>query len=216
MLEELVFRLGLLVLFFVFMGIRGCYGRKAQPAGQKRTRQERWVNQVKYESKTLVILRIVLVYAMVVFVLIWSLVPFLIPPYTQIVLVNLCVIRWVGVSICITMILGITWVGIHLGRQVSGTLEIKDGHTVVTSGPYKYIRHPMYLVYFIFNIGLFLISLNLILLIIVLLGLVVVASRIRVEEEMMIEQFGDEYRKYMEQTGRLFPSLRRKKKEPTS
>jgi protein-S-isoprenylcysteine O-methyltransferase Ste14 len=212
MLEELILRFGLLILFLVFMGIRGYYGRKAQPPGQKRTRQERWAGQVKYESKALVILRIVLVYAMIIFVFIWSLVPFLLPPYTQIILVNLSEVRWLGFAICIAMILGITWVGIHLGRQVSGTLEIKEGHTLVTSGPYTYIRHPMYLVYFIFNIGLFLISLNLILLIIVLLGLVVVASRMRVEEEMMIKEFGDAYREYMEKTGRLFPKLRQRKK----
>ncbi len=211
MAEELIFRLSGLFLFLIFMGIRGYYGRKAQPEGQKRTRQKRWANQVKYESKILVILRIVLVYTMIVFVLIWSLFPILIPAYTQIILVNLPVVRWIGVAICIAMILGMIWVGIHLGRQVSGTLEIKEGHTMVTSGPYTYIRHPMYLVYFIFNIGLFLITLNLILLVIVFFGLFVIASRMRVEEEMMIEQFGDRYRKYMEQTGRLFPRVRRNK-----
>ncbi|MFX1508792.1 MAG: isoprenylcysteine carboxylmethyltransferase family protein [Promethearchaeota archaeon] len=211
MAEELIFRLSGLFLFLIFMGIRGYYGRKAQPEGQKRTRQKRWADQVRYESKILVILRIVLVYTMIVFVLIWSLFPILIPAYTQIILVNLPVVRWIGVAICIAMILGMTWVGIHLDRQVSGTLEIKEGHTMVTSGPYTYIRHPMYLVYFIFNIGLFLITLNLILLVIVLFGLLVIASRMRVEEEMMIEQFGDRYREYMEQTGRLFPRVRRKK-----
>jgi len=213
MYEHLFFRLSLLLLFLIFMGVRAYYGRKARPPGQKRTRQERWAEQVKYESKWLVILRIGLVYAMIVFVLIWSLFSFLIPPYSQLVLINLPWIQGIGIIICITMIFGIMWVGIHLGRQVSGTLEIKEGHILVTSGPYKYIRHPMYLVYFIFNLGLFLMTLNLILLVIVLLGLVVVASRMRVEEEMMIEQFGDEYRKYMKRTGRLFLQIRRKDEE---
>ncbi len=211
MFEAFFFQITVLILFIIFMAIRGYYGRKAQPPGQKRTRKERWADQVKHESKLLVILRIVLVYAMIVFIIIWSLFPFLIPPVTQLILVNLAWIQWIGVVICITMIFGITWVGIHLGRQVSGTLEIKEGHTLITSGPYKYIRHPMYLVYFIFNLGLFLICLNIILLVIILLGLIVVTSRMRVEEEMMIEQFGDEYREYMEHTGCLFPPIRRKR-----
>ncbi len=210
MFEELFFHFAVLPLFIVFMGVRGYYGRKARSPGPKQTRKERWADQVKYESKWLVVLRIVLVYAMVGFIVIWSLFRFLIPPITQFIFVNQFWIQWIGVGICITMILGITWVGIHLDRQVSGTLEIKKEHTLVTSGPYKYIRHPMYLVYFIFNLGLFLICLNIILLVIILLGLILTVSRIRIEEEMLIEQFGDEYREYMNHTGRLFPRLRRK------
>lgn len=210
MSEALFYQIMVLFLFILFMAIRGYFGRKAQPPGQKRTRQERWSNQVKYESKFLVILRILLVYAMIVFITIWSLIPFLIPPVTQLNFINQVWLQRFGIVICVVMIFGIIWVGVHLGRQVSGSLEIKEGHALITSGPYKYIRHPMYLVYILFNFGLFLICLNLVLLGIILLGLITVVSRMRVEEEMMIEQFGDEYQEYMKHTGRLFPRLRRK------
>ncbi|MFX0167753.1 MAG: isoprenylcysteine carboxylmethyltransferase family protein [Candidatus Hodarchaeota archaeon] len=205
MFEELFFRIGFLIIAFSFLGIRGYYGRKAQPPGQKRTRRERWADQVKHESKALVLFRIIVVYAMIAFIIIWSLIPFLLPSWTQLIVPSWA--RWAGVIICLLLIGALIWVGVHLGRQVSGSLEIKDRHELVTSGPYKYIRHPMYLVYLIFNLGLLLISMNLILAIIILLGIIVLMVRIPVEENMMIERFGDAYRKYMKRTGRLFPKL---------
>jgi protein-S-isoprenylcysteine O-methyltransferase Ste14 len=207
MSEELIFRLGFLILTFLFLGIRGYYGRKAQPPGQKRTRKERWVDQVMYESRGMVIFRIIVVYAMIVFIVIWSLLPFLLPMWTQLTIHSW--IRWAGLVICIILTLALIWVGQHLGRQVSGTLEIKDEHSVVTSGPYKYIRHPMYLVYLVFNLGLLLISVNMVLLVIIILGMVLMIVRIPIEEMMLVEQFGEAYRDYMQRTGRLFPKLRK-------
>jgi protein-S-isoprenylcysteine O-methyltransferase Ste14 len=211
MLEELIFRYVLLLVFILFLATRGYFGRKAKPPGQKRTRQERWTEQVKYESKRLVILRIITVYAIIVFIFIWSLVPFLLPFWTQFLVPSW--IRWVGLLINILMIVAMIWVGIHLGKQVSGTLEIKIKHQLIMSGPYKYIRHPMYLVYLFFNFGMMLVCANLIIIIIIIIGILVLIPRMRVEEEMMFEQFGDEYRKYMQRTGRLFPPLRQKKED---
>jgi protein-S-isoprenylcysteine O-methyltransferase Ste14 len=207
MYEELFFRLGFLILTFLFLAIRGYYGRKARPTGQKRTRQERWADQVKYESKGMVIFRIIVVYAMIVFIVLWSLLPFLLPVWAQFIVPSL--IRWIGFGICILLTFAMIWVGQHLGRQVSGTLEIKDSHLLVTSGPYKYIRHPMYLVYTIFNLGLLLISVNLVLIIIIVLGIVLMIARLPVEEKMLLEQFGDAYREYMQNTSRLLPKLRK-------
>ena len=147
---------------------------------------------------------------MIVFIILWSLLPFLLPFWTQFIVPS--VFRWIGLGICALLIVALIWVGHHLGRQVSGALEIKDSHVLVTSGPYNYIRHPMYLAYLIFNLGLLLISVNLILLIIIVLGMVVLVARLPVEEKMMVDQFGDAYRKYMQRTGALLPKLRRSKK----
>ena len=148
---------------------------------------------------------------MIIFIIIWSLVPSLLPFWMQLILPSF--VRWLGILVDVIVILTMVWVGIHLGKQVSGTLEIKKGHELVTSGPYKYIRHPMYLVYLVFNLGLLIVCLNLIAIVIIIIGILVLIPRMRSEEQMMIEQFGEPYREYMKRTGRLFPKIKREEKK---
>ncbi len=209
MYEELLLRYGFLGLWIAFLGLRGYYGRKARSGGQKQTRQERWAIQTRYENKWLVFFRVIVFFTTLLFAIIWVFLPALVPPWTQFAIFSW--IRWLGMAIGIIMIPSIVWVGRSLGRQVSGSLELREKHQLVTHGPYKYIRHPMYLGYLIFTLAMLLVCVNLILLFLILIGVVLVILRMNVEEQMMIEQFGDAYREYMEKTGRLFPRLRARK-----
>jgi len=94
-----------------------------------------------------------------------------------------------------------------LGRLYTSYLGIQPEHQLVTTGPYKYIRHPGYLgeIMSMFSVGLSLSSIVGLALGVVSLGLVLV--RIRYEEEMLIENFGNEYRSYMKKTKRLIPLI---------
>ncbi len=81
-------------------------------------------------------------------------------------------------------------------------------YALVTNGPYRFIRHPMYAAIFLIGIGISLHSANWIVALAYLLPVTgMYLFRISDEEEMMIEQFGDEYREYMRRTGRLVPKL---------
>ena len=118
-------------------------------------------------------------------------------------------IRWLGAGLIFAGDLLFIWSHKALGSNWSPILEIRKGHTLVTDGPYRFIRHPMYAAIFLIGIGVSLLSANWI---VALSYMMPTASlylvRVSDEEEMMIGQFGDEYRQFMTRTGRLISKLR--------
>ncbi len=95
-----------------------------------------------------------------------------------------------------------------LGTNWSVTLQVREQHTLVTRGVYRLIRHPMYLALLMYALGKALVVPNW------LVGpaygiamILIFAFRLRPEEQMMIEQFGDEYRAYQARTKRLIPGI---------
>ncbi|MFW9834295.1 MAG: isoprenylcysteine carboxylmethyltransferase family protein [Candidatus Thorarchaeota archaeon] len=119
-------------------------------------------------------------------------------------------LQWLGIVIAIPPIFYLVWVHRHLDTQWSIALELQGDHKLITSGPYKQIRHPMYLGTFIYTLGLMLISLDLLVMIFFGYSIWVNYRRIPEEEQMMIDEFGDEYREYMKHSGRLLPPFRQK------
>ena len=116
-------------------------------------------------------------------------------------------IRWAGVGMAVVLILLVVWIHHTLGKFYSARLEIREGHEVVTTGPYSRVRHPMYAVLYVFGLSLGLVSANIMLLVFsvfLIYPLRLITIR---EEQMMLDRFGDEYRDYMRRTGRLFPRL---------
>jgi len=84
---------------------------------------------------------------------------------------------------------------------------IKD-QALVTSGAYRYIRHPIYSAVLLIQSSTLLISSNwLVGLPWIAMTVIELGSRIKFEEALMIEFFGDEYRSYMKKTGCLAPRL---------
>ena len=85
-----------------------------------------------------------------------------------------------------------------------------ETHRLFTWGPYRHVRHPSYLGYFLMFFGLFLVWLNAI----ALIPLVAIPFYVRVsekEEVLLVHRFGEEYLRYREATGLFLPRLRRNK-----
>ena len=99
------------------------------------------------------------------------------------------------------------WARVTLGRDWSVNVTLKEGHELVTSGPYASIRHPIYTAVILLAIGLFLLveSLG------AAIGVAVFALgcwiKLRQEEALMTGQFPDSYPAYMARTRRLIPFL---------
>ena len=120
-------------------------------------------------------------------------------------------LRWAGFALGIFAVVLWSWAQIHLDTQWSAQLQLKDNHRLVTTGPYARIRHPLYTGMFGWCVSLPLLTANWIFLGICALSLAGLLWRVPKEEQMMIEAFGDEYKAYMQRTGRFFPKISKNK-----
>jgi protein-S-isoprenylcysteine O-methyltransferase Ste14 len=94
--------------------------------------------------------------------------------------------------------------GKHLRPAPSG---LHDDHRLVSRGPFRLIRHPLYVSYILIVVGLSLILLSLWLLIPALCLVVGIHPTAKAEEETLIEQFGEEYLEYRQRVGMFVPKL---------
>jgi protein-S-isoprenylcysteine O-methyltransferase Ste14 len=113
--------------------------------------------------------------------------------------------RWIGVGLAALATSLWLFTFHHLGRNLTDTVVTRKGHTLVTTGPYAYVRHPFYLAvgllvvangvttanWFIFAVGLTVFSL--------------LVLRTDIEEAKLVERFGSHYLQYRERTGRFVP-----------
>jgi protein-S-isoprenylcysteine O-methyltransferase Ste14 len=114
-------------------------------------------------------------------------------------------LRWVGFGVGLLSVAFWTWTQIHLDTQWSAQLQLRKEHQLITTGPYARIRHPLYLGMFGWAAALGLLTANWIFVAMAVLSIAGTMARIPKEEQMMLEAFGDEYKAYMQRTGRFLP-----------
>lgn len=114
--------------------------------------------------------------------------------------------RYVGIGIMlIGMVLRAASI-VTLGRMFTYNVAIREGHTLMTSRLYRFVRHPSYTGFLITFIGYGLALNNWFGIAIACLPVFIVfARRISIEEAALAQQFGDEYDRYKSRTWRLLP-----------
>jgi protein-S-isoprenylcysteine O-methyltransferase Ste14 len=115
-------------------------------------------------------------------------------------------LAWAGTVV----FLGALWVLYRshrdLGRNFSVSLELRNEHRLVTNGIYAHVRHPMYLAFWLWALAQALLLPNWIAGLAGLTGFgILFFFRIRREERLMLEAFGEQYRSYMGRTARIVP-----------
>ncbi len=115
--------------------------------------------------------------------------------------------RWAGVSLAVLSIGMAWWAHTTLGVHWSPILQLRKDHKLVKTGPYKYMRHPMYAQIWLWVIAQWLMMANWMGFIGVITWAVLYVIRTPAEEQMLIEEFGDAYKAYIKTTGRILPKL---------
>lgn len=191
-----IFRILLPVLIIAFAFHRGYYVRKHGP--EQDTLKKREEGLLSRVAGVLGLLGFVavLIYAVNPDWLVWASLSF--PVW----------LHWAGVGVALLGFGLLQWAQNTLGRNWSDTPRMMKEQALVTGGPYRFVRHPIYTAFLLILGSLLFVSANWFIGL-TWIGMTVleVASRIGFEERLLLEYFGDQYRDYMKRTGRLLPRI---------
>lgn len=192
---SLLMRMSVLVVLSLAFGISGYFRFRARQEGGLIKRQEEgWWALIVRLGLALPLLLVMLLNIFYPPALTWT--KFNLPAAWQIT----------GLILSFLCLPFLWWVFRSIGKNISETVLIKDEHELVTHGPYRFIRHPLYAGALLLLISTSLVFGDWIILGYALAG--ILAFRlliIPVEEAQLLEAFGEDYECYQSRTGALLP-----------
>lgn len=165
------------------------------------------LNQLEHEVRGLIAVRAALGLVFYAMLGVW-LVRSRSPAWAQIPVPG--VLRWGAVAMLVPILAFFTWSFRSLGPNYRGGVGLHAGHELVTTGAYRWVRHPIYISFIAVMFAVLLLSANWVIGIAgILLVWSIAAARIPVEERELRQRFPAKWEQYRERTGRIFPRLRR-------
>ena len=142
------------------------------------------------------------------FALLWSRNP-PVPPFDERFLPEDDWYIWAGIGAAITLagLLFTVWARIHLGKNWSGVITIKEGHELIASGPYSVVRHPIYTGLLLAAFGQAVSEGQWVRLIAVGIIFAGFWRKLKIEERWMRQQFGSAYEAYSQRVSALIPFI---------
>jgi len=119
-------------------------------------------------------------------------------------------LRWIGAVTGLLSSILMYWTLSSLGKNLTDTVVTRANATLVTDGPYRWVRHPFYSTTALVMVSVTLLTANWLIGLGCIVVLAMLAIRTPKEEQALVERFGQPYIDYMDRTGRFIP--RRAKK----
>jgi protein-S-isoprenylcysteine O-methyltransferase Ste14 len=116
-------------------------------------------------------------------------------------------LHWLGVIGGITAVVLLIWMFRSLGMNITDTVVTRREHRLITAGPYRWIRHPLYTFGGFLFLCLSLVSSIWLIPLLAIPTSAILIRRTSIEERALQDRFGEEYHRYAARTGRFFPRL---------
>lgn len=101
----------------------------------------------------------------------------------------------------------LSWSAVLLGRFLMHEAAVREDHILIERGPFRFVRHPVYVGYLALLLGSGVASLNICLWLLWPVSLIGILIQAASEEQLLKEKFGQDYERYLQRTGRLVPRL---------
>jgi protein-S-isoprenylcysteine O-methyltransferase Ste14 len=188
----------LLIGFLIFIPIGVYFRIKSQATGEKLDRRQEGL----FILSTLRPVGLVLWVGVIVYMInparmAWSSMP--LPGW----------LRWTGVGTLACAFSLFIWTLRSLGPNLTDTVVTRHTHSLVTRGPYRWVRHPFYDSAALLMLSISLMAANWFFLLGACAFMTLIVIRTRIEEDKLVARFGDDYRTYMKATGRFLPHFAR-------
>lgn len=113
--------------------------------------------------------------------------------------------HWIGAAVVAAGLAFTVWARVHLGKNWSGTVTVKSDHELIRSGPYRFVRHPIYSGALLAVAGTAIARGEWRGLLAVLILFATLWWKLQLEERWMGEAFGEDYAKYRSEVSALIP-----------